>query len=220
MNLLLQSPALVACRTAGPFATNTWLLACPETRQAVLVDASARARDIAPVLEAHQLTLQAVLLTHAHIDHILGLADMQRTWDVPVYLHPDDAFFYEGAAMQAQMFGVPCESPARWTHDLHEGTTIEVGTLRLQTLTTPGHAPGHVIFHEAQTGLLFGGDLVFAGSIGRTDLPGCDPAAMQESLRRVLALPDETRIFPGHMGDTTVGAERRANPFLRALAPG
>ena len=137
--------------------------------------------------------------------------------EAPVYLHPLDTPIIESAPQQGASFGMACPQPPKVDVDIHDGDVLEVGNIKLKVMHTPGHAPGHVIFHSEDHGVLFGGDLVFQGSIGRTDFPGCDVDDMQQSLRLLLTLPAETQIFPGHMGFTTVADEKASNPFLQGL---
>ena len=143
---------------------------------------------------------------------------MKQRTDAPIYLHPAGRPLYDNAAQAAMMFGLRVENPPAFDCELAEGDLVELGELRFTVLFTPGHSPGHVCFWEKSADVLFGGDLIFQGSIGRTDLPLCNPAHMMASLRRVRdELPDETTIYPGHMGVTTMGQERRTNPFLLQL---
>jgi glyoxylase-like metal-dependent hydrolase (beta-lactamase superfamily II) len=161
-------------------------------------------------------TLEAIWLTHAHIDHIGAIAGVKRVWNVPVYLHPADLPLYDRAAMQAAVYGLPFEQPPLPEYELAEGDVLTVGSLRFEVLHVPGHAPGHVLF--VRQGCMLGGDLLFAGSIGRTDLPLSNSDQMSESLERAAALPEDTIVYPGHGPTTSIGRERATNPFLTGVA--
>jgi hydroxyacylglutathione hydrolase len=221
MRVVVESAALVlAMEPVGPFAMNQYLLGCRSTGQAAIIDAGGDPAASIALARRFQLSITAVLQTHAHIDHVLGLPETRRQLpDAPIALHPDELPLYEGVAMQARMFGLraePLPPVDRW---IVANERMAVGALSLQCLLTPGHSPGHICFWLQDHALLIAGDLLFAGSVGRTDLPGADPAVMVQSLRAIMELPDETRVFPGHMRDTTIGHERRRNPFvLDALA--
>ena len=168
----------------------------------------------------HGLTIRHVLLTHGHVDHVAGLAQLKkRLPDAQIHLHPADWLTLKSAPMQGLGFGFTVDSPPAADVEVNDGDVIHVGSLRLEALHTPGHAPGHTCFYEPTHALLFGGDLLFKNSIGRTDFPGCDHAAMQDSLRRVLELPPKSTVFPGHMQPTTLAEEAATNPFLRDLRP-
>jgi glyoxylase-like metal-dependent hydrolase (beta-lactamase superfamily II) len=159
------------------------------------------------------LKVAAIVLTHAHIDHVEGVAEAKRETGAPILLHRDHALMYRQIAVQAQMFGVRLEMPPPVDDYLAEGTSVEFGRCKLEVRHTPGHAPGHVIL--VGEGFALVGDCVFAGSIGRTDLPGGDFQTLMASIRgQILTLPDETILYTGHGQDTTVGHERVANPFL------
>jgi glyoxylase-like metal-dependent hydrolase (beta-lactamase superfamily II) len=161
--------------------------------------------------------LQAIWLTHAHLDHIGGIAAVRRAWaQVPVYLHPLDQPLYAAGEMQAAFYGLPFDAPPPSDRALAEGDVLAVGSLRFSVLHVPGHAPGHVAFHGH--GVLFGGDCLFAGSIGRSDLPLANPADLERSLERLCALPAGTEVRPGHGPATTIGAELAGNPFLAGVA--
>jgi glyoxylase-like metal-dependent hydrolase (beta-lactamase superfamily II) len=203
-------------RTVGAFQENSYLVVDPATRRAVLVDPGAEAEALIEMVRASGATLDAIWLTHAHIDHIGAIAGVKREWNVPVYLHPADQPLYDRGAMQAAVYGLPFEQPPAPDHALAEGDVVSVGSLDFDVLHVPGHAPGHVAF--VRQGCMLGGDLLFAGSIGRTDLPLSDPERMTESLDRVAGLPEDTVVYPGHGPATSIGQERATNPFLTGVA--
>lgn len=202
--------------TVGPFQENAYLVADAEHGRAVLVDPGDEGDRILRMVEEAGVALEAIWLTHAHLDHVGGIAAVKRRFDVPVLLHPADLPLYERADRQAAAYGLPFEQPAPPERGLAEGDRLTVGRFSFDVLHTPGHAPGHCVF--VGHGLMLGGDLLFAGSIGRTDLPLSDPRAMQQSLERVTALEDATVVYPGHGPSTTIGTERRSNPFLSGAA--
>lgn len=202
--------------TVGAFQENSYLVVDPTTRRAVLVDPGAEPERLVDMVRSSGATLDAIWLTHAHIDHIGAIAPVKRVWNVPVYLHPADRPLFDRGAWQAAVYGIPFEQPSDPDHDLAEGDQLTVGSLRFDVLHVPGHAPGHVAF--VADGHMIGGDLLFAGSIGRTDLPLADPERMIESLERVAGLPDETVVYPGHGPTTSIGREWATNPFLNGVA--
>jgi len=203
-------------RTVGAFQENSYLVVDPAARRAVLVDPGAEEEQLIAMVRASGATLEAIWLTHAHIDHIGAIAPVKRLWDVPIYMHPADRPLYERGAIQAAAYGLPFEQPPDPDHELADGDVLTVGDMRFDVLHVPGHAPGHVAF--VGEGHMIGGDLLFAGSIGRTDLPLSDPDRMIESLERVAGLPDETVVYPGHGPTTSIGRERATNPFLTGVA--
>ena len=203
-------------RTVGAFQENSYLVVDPSTQRAALVDPGADAEQLVEMVRASRATLEAIWLTHAHIDHIGAIAGIKRIWDVPVHMHPADRPLFDRGAMQAAVYGLPFEEPPAPERELAEGDILQLGTLRFGVLHMPGHAPGHVVF--VTDGHMIGGDLLFAGSIGRTDLPFSDPDRMSESLERVIMLPDETLVYPGHGPTTAIGRERATNPFLTGVA--
>jgi glyoxylase-like metal-dependent hydrolase (beta-lactamase superfamily II) len=168
------------------------------------------------MLERAGTTLEAIWLTHAHLDHIGAVAALKRRWDVPVYLHPLDEPLYAMAWRQAQLYGLAFEQPAPPDRALGDGDVMHLGRLRFHVMHAPGHAPGHVVFHGH--GVVFAGDCLFAGSIGRTDLPLSNPRDLAASLDRIVALPEDTVVYPGHGPATSIRAELSSNPFLTGVA--
>ena len=192
--------------TLGPFQENAYLVVDEETRRAVLVDPGDDGERLVAAAAADGAELEAVWLTHAHVDHVGGIAGVKRGADVPVYLHPLDRPLYDAAERHGLVFGLRVEPPPPPDRDLADGDTLTVGSLAFQVMHVPGHAPGHVVIYGH--GVAFVGDCLFAGSIGRTDLPLANGAQLARSLERITSLPDETVVYPGHGRDTTVGQER------------
>lgn len=207
---------LVRTETVGPFQENCYLLADAETRDAVLIDPGDEGARLIAAVEEGGWTLRALWITHAHIDHVGGIAAVKRRWDVSVFLHPADRPLYDHVPEQGRKYGLRIEAPPAPDRDLAEGDVVTVGGLSFSVMHVPGHAPGHVAF--VGHGAVFGGDCLFAGSIGRTDLPLSDPRALQQSLMRFAALPPETVVYAGHGPATTIGEETRTNPFLNGAA--
>jgi hydroxyacylglutathione hydrolase len=207
---------IVTPTTVGMFQENAYLAVDEATGKAVYVDPGAEGDRLLEVLRRSGATLEAIWLTHAHVDHVGGIAAIRRVHDVPVFLHPLDQPVYESAEAVARMYGIPFEVPPPADAPLTEGQVVRVGTAAFEVMHVPGHAPGHVLF--VGDGLIFGGDLLFAGSIGRTDLPLSDPVAMQESLARAAGLPETSVVHPGHGPSTTIDRELRSNPFLAGMA--
>jgi hydroxyacylglutathione hydrolase len=202
--------------TGGPFAQNGYLAVCEQSGEAVVVDPGAGAAGMVRHLASAGTTPRAILLTHAHLDHIDGIGTIRASFpDVPIHLHPADRVLYDAAPQQAAAFGVPPFETPPPDVDLVAGATIEFGACRLSVRHAPGHAPGHVILYAEDDALAFVGDVIFAGSIGRTDLFGGDFRTLIETIRReVLTLPPATRLLSGHGPETTVEWEARHNPFL------
>jgi glyoxylase-like metal-dependent hydrolase (beta-lactamase superfamily II) len=200
----------------GAFQENSYLVVDEATNDAVLVDPGAEPDRLVDLVRDAGAHLQAIWVTHAHLDHVGGIAGVRRVWKVPVFLHPQARPMYDRVAVQAAAYGLPFEQPEPPDGAFIDGERATIGNTGFEILYTPGHAPGHVVLHGA--GVLFAGDLLFAGSIGRTDLPMSDPVQMEQSLARVCALADETVVYPGHGPPTTIGVERETNPFLNGVA--
>jgi hydroxyacylglutathione hydrolase len=202
--------------TVGPLEENCYLVIDESTNRAVLIDPGDEPARILAAVRASGATLESILLTHAHFDHLGGLAGVVRSLPVPVHMHPLDAPLHEIAVDSALRFGIRIEAPPPVDRELAEGDRVRVGSQELSVIHVPGHAPGHVAFHDED--VVFGGDCLFAGSIGRTDLPFADRDTLDASVARIIALGDELTLYPGHGPATTIGRERRTNPFVTGAA--
>jgi glyoxylase-like metal-dependent hydrolase (beta-lactamase superfamily II) len=199
----------------GPLQTNCYLLACDETMQAAVIDPSWNGRAIAQFASEHGYTISHILLTHSHFDHVGGLAELKAEVDVPIYIHPEAVPMLEQANTSARFFQLEIPKPPPADQMLAIDQKLAIGNLSAQVLFTPGHAPGHVSFHLPEHNVIFDGDVLFQGSIGRTDLPGGDYTLLMQTIwDKLMVLPDETHVLSGHGPATTIGAERRSNPFL------
>ena len=202
--------------TVGAFQENCYLVVDPVTRAAAIVDPGAEGDRLVAAVRAADVDLQAVWLTHAHLDHIGAIADVTRVWPVPVHLHPLDRVVFDYAPRAAAMYGMHFDPQPAPTDTFAEGQVLRLGALAFDVMHTPGHAPGHVVIHGHGVALV--GDCLFYGSVGRTDLPLSDPRALSGSLARIATLPEDTRVYAGHGPDTTIGRERTHNPFLNGGA--
>jgi len=231
--------------TGGPFAENGYLAICPETGKAVVIDPGACAPDIVAAIEERGADVERILLTHAHLDHVEGIPRVLEAVSAPIHLHAADRALYDAAPDQARAFGLTPPDLPPPDAGLEHGQRIEVGSFALRVRHAPGHAPGHVIFVEDSEGVAgegsgssrvehagdedawegdagegasvaFVADVIFRGSIGRTDLPGGSLKELMESIReQVLTLPNDTRLLTGHGPETTVQWERETNPFVK-----
>lgn len=199
--------------SVGPFDNNLYVLTTPGSKDAIVVDPSGDDGTVLENLRSRGLTVKRILLTHAHVDHILAVRRYRDATGAPVWAHPGDRWWLERGAAQAGLYGLPWDGPIEVDHWIADGEDVGLPEVTVRALETPGHSPGSVTF-ATEEGLV-SGDVLFAGSIGRTDIPLCDPDALVRSVRqRLFAYPDATPVFPGHGPPTTIGTERRSNPFV------
>jgi hydroxyacylglutathione hydrolase len=212
---------LLDCVVVGPIQCNCYILAEPTSRKAYLIDPGAETPEFVTYLQNKKWDLEAILITHCHIDHVGGLTAVLRDQQPPVYFHPGDQFLFDDVTMQARLFGVTpqqlqASQPASQQGLLSDGQRFSLDGETIAAIHTPGHTPGSVCYLAMKEGLLFTGDTLFQGSIGRTDLWGGSFAEIIKSIReKLLVLGDEVRVFPGHGPETTIREERASNPFLR-----
>lgn len=207
-------------RAAEPFMKNGFLIGSETTRDAILIDPGDEVEDLLRLVASLGLSVRSILLTHAHVDHVAGVNAARRATGAPVGLHRDDLFLYEVAREQGRMFGYDIEQPGPPDFFIEAGQHLTWGGIGVTVHHTPGHSPGGVCLEvgpmDSGANELLVGDTLFAGSIGRTDLPRGDYKTLMASIRNVLfAFPDGTVVHPGHGPATTIGDERRTNPFLR-----
>ena len=210
---------ILETRAVQPFYKNGFVVGCEETREAVIIDPGDEVDDLLAAASSHGLSVKAILLTHAHLDHVTGVGKAKAALAVPVWLHKDDNFLYEMVVQQGQMFGLRVEAQPPIDHFYEGEGPFRFGRYKVRVLHTPGHCPGGVCLAVSKEGekrhTLFVGDTLFAGSIGRTDLPGGDMETLLRSIREVLfAFPDNTVVWSGHGAETTIGDEKASNPFL------
>jgi glyoxylase-like metal-dependent hydrolase (beta-lactamase superfamily II) len=202
----------------GPLQANCTLLGDEESGEAIVVDPGGEAELIYRRLIDHGLKLKQILLTHAHLDHVGGAAELKRLTGAPILLHDDDLPLIQSVAQQAEWMGMEPPKPVVPDASLVDGQLVGLSSYPAQVLHTPGHTQGSLCLFFAPIQLLIAGDTLFAGSIGRTDLPGGSSEQIFNSIKsHILALPDETRVLTGHGPATTIGRERRSNPFLQGL---
>jgi hydroxyacylglutathione hydrolase len=212
--MILESAAV------GPFFKNGYVVGCENTRQAVFIDPGDEVDQLLAFIAAEKLEVTHILLTHAHVDHVSGVAEAKRALGVPIYLHKDDLFLYQNAVRTGMMFGLTVEEPPPVDVFYEGDEPIVFGDYRVRVVHTPGHCPGGVCLAIAKNGdtappHLFVGDTLFAGSIGRTDLPGGDYQTLLKAITEVLfAFPDDSIVYSGHGPETTIGREKTSNPFV------
>ena len=201
----------------GQFVQNCSLVADPARREAVLIDPGEEPQLFLAELDTRAWSLSAIWVTHAHIDHIMGVAAVRDATGVPIFLHPSDRPLYDSLPAQGEWMGLRLVAPPPPDQELRPGQQLMVGGLAFEVRHTPGHSPGSVSF--VGHGAIFGGDVLFNGSVGRTDLPGGDFGTLMGSIQReFLTLPDSTIVYSGHGPETTIGVERMTNPFLTGAA--
>jgi glyoxylase-like metal-dependent hydrolase (beta-lactamase superfamily II) len=210
---------IIESQAAGAFMKNGFVVSCERTREAVYIDPGDEVDALLDYIRRQQLDVRALLLTHAHVDHVTGVAAAKRALGAPVCLHRDDLFLYERAVQMGAMFGLQVEPQPAVDAYYEKDDRFRFGDYEAAPYHTPGHCPGGVCIAVGRAGEaptdLFVGDTLFAGSIGRTDLPGGDYATLIASIRRVLfRFGDAAIVHPGHGPDTTIGRERETNPFL------
>lgn len=205
---------IIKTLTVAPIGTNCYILACDDTKQAIIIDPGGEANRILGEIDSNGFKLEYIINTHAHFDHVGAVSDIQNSRGVPFLLHREDAPFIEPSAFSQslQMFGMPEMTPPRTDEYIDPDKTYSLGNQQFTILETPGHSPGGVCFLFEDD--VFVGDTLFNGSIGRTDLPGGSMQVLMESIKnKLMPLKDDMRVYCGHMGPTTIGNERRYNPF-------
>ena len=210
---------LIRTAAVAPFFKNGYVVSCEATREGVLIDPGDEAGELLDAIRRDGTAIKAILLTHAHLDHVTGVAAAKRALGVDVWLHKDDEFLYNGVVEQGMMFGLRVERQPKIDRYFEPGVPFAFGQCVVDVLHTPGHCPGGVCLAIGEAGSeardLFVGDTLFAGSIGRTDLPGGDTETLLRSIRDVLfSFPDESAVYSGHGPETSIGEEKRTNPFL------
>jgi glyoxylase-like metal-dependent hydrolase (beta-lactamase superfamily II) len=215
---------ILETRAVPPFMKNGYVLGCEVTREGVLIDPGDEVDQLLDAAAQQSLKITAILLTHAHLDHVTGVAHAKEALDVPVWLHEADNPLYRAVVQQGAMFGIRVEPQPAVDHFYEEGQSFRFGEYEITVHHTPGHSAGGValavngdprIAGPTDRRILIVGDTLFAGSIGRTDLPGGDTETLLRSIREVLfSFPDGTPVYSGHGEPTTIGIEKRTNPFL------
>jgi hydroxyacylglutathione hydrolase len=210
---------IIETAAVGPFHKNGYVIACEKTREAMYIDPGDEVEQLLGYFQRERLIPRAILLTHAHVDHVSGVGRAKRALGVPIHLHRDDLFLYDDAAAHGALFGLTVEQPPPVDVFYDGHGPYRFGDYDVRVHHTPGHCPGGVCLQVGRQGTggqdLFVGDTLFAGSIGRTDLPGGDYETLLRSITSVLyAFGDDARVYSGHGPETTIGQERRTNAFL------
>jgi hydroxyacylglutathione hydrolase len=206
---------IVETLVVSPFATNCFLVGCPETKEGIVIDPGDDAEAILARARELGLAVKTIVLTHGHVDHVCAAGGVKEATGAEILMHADDVAQLEHGREMAAMFGWFVGRTARPDRTIAEGDAVKAGTLSFEVLHTPGHSPGSLTLRGE--GCAFVGDLIFAGSIGRCDLPGGSERVLLKAVRdKIFVLPDETRLYPGHGPETTVGEEKASNPFFQA----
>jgi glyoxylase-like metal-dependent hydrolase (beta-lactamase superfamily II) len=206
--------------TVGEFQSNCFIASCEETMEAIIIDAGGDPERILDAVQDLGITVKMIVNTHAHIDHVTALSDVVAALSVPVLMHKAEVPIYEMIPQQAAFFGLPPPGLVAIDRFLVQGDTISFGNVTARVIDTPGHSPGGIslVFADDKPPRVFVGDVLFQGSIGRTDLMGADHGQMMDTLKNVIMkLPDDMVVYSGHGPETTIGAEKKTNPFLLQL---
>lgn len=204
---------IIKSLSVGPIMANCYILGCEKTKTAVVIDPGDEAGRILMALAESRLTLKYILNTHGHFDHVGANKALKDATGADILIHPDDAAMLADLSGMASAMGMHIENSPPPDRTIRDGDLITFGQITLTVIHTPGHSPGGVSFYT--NGVLFPGDTLFAGSVGRTDFPGGDFNKLKESIqKRLFVLSDEVVVYPGHMGKTTIGMEKRYNPFV------
>jgi glyoxylase-like metal-dependent hydrolase (beta-lactamase superfamily II) len=201
----------------GPLQTNCYIVGCEETKEGAIIDPGGDAKHILSEVERLGLKIKYVINTHGHFDHTLANKEVVKATGAPLAIHSTDApMLTQGGG--AFFFGIMGKASPPADMILDEGQVLTLGNIELKVLHTPGHSPGSICLYNEEEGVLFDGDVLFNMGMGRYDLPGGDYRVLMDSIQRLLALPDETTVYPGHGPGTTIGRERRNNPFLYLIS--
>ncbi|GAB3991738.1 MBL fold metallo-hydrolase [Spirosoma daeguense] len=213
---------MVHAFTFSPFQENTYVIADDATNEAVIIDPGcyeqAEKETLSRFIETNKLTVKYLLLTHSHLDHVFGVAYVKRKFGAKAYLHERDMVIYNDVPTRCILYGLRGYEPSEIDAFLTEGEQFRFGNTVLDIIFVPGHAPGHVAFVNHAERYVVGGDVLFRGSVGRTDFPYCNHDDLMNSIRtQFYTLPDDYVVYPGHMETTTIGHEKRTNPFIKGV---
>jgi glyoxylase-like metal-dependent hydrolase (beta-lactamase superfamily II) len=196
---------------------NAYLVGCEETRNAAIIDAGDQVNDLLDLAEKHNLNITKILQTHGHVDHVGAISGVKEKTGARVFLHQSELPVYNASPAHGMMYGITGITVPEPDEFIHEGMVIDIGNLKTTVIETPGHTPGGVVYYFLAAKTVFVGDTLFAGSVGRTDLPGGDFSVLTQSLLKLMDLPGETVVYSGHGPNTTIARERSSNPFIRQV---
>lgn len=200
----------------GPLGVNCYIVGDDETRQVLVLDPGGHARQIKEIADTLRARVVGIVLTHAHFDHVMGVEALKRATGAPLYVGANEKPVFESVEKQGKAFGIavpPLPDPEHW---LKEGDWVAAGNFKLQVLEAPGHSPGSIALYNAENAVVFVGDVLMRGTVGRTDFPGCSMEELLRSIRtKLYTLPDATQVYSGHGPVTTIGEEKRTNPFTQ-----
>ncbi len=217
--ILKRNMHLIKKFTFSPFSENSYVIS-DETKEAVIIDpgclSQTEKEELHAYIQANNLKPVALLQTHAHLDHVFGSAFVKRKYGVKMYLHTNDLPILADVEIRCKTWGISGYEPVEADASLDEGDVFKFGNTKLEVVFVPGHAPGHIAFINREEKYIMGGDCLFKGSIGRTDLPFCNTEDLMNSIRtKFFTLPDDFTVYSGHMEETTIGVEKRTNPFFK-----